>query len=269
MDHRLATLDDVPLLAEMNRQLTEDEQHRNRFRDQEWFAQRMRSFLSGEYQAVLFEWQGRPAAYALYRPDGEESIYLRQIFVARDCRRRGIARQAIAILREHYWPKEKRIAVDVLAGNAAAIALYKAVGFRDYAVQMEMSASGNDSADVRTVGDAVRKAMAQQDGPDENGEASERPSDLIERDPDRPLHTDVLCCRCSYNLRMMPRSGRCPECGTYVQETLHSQIYGDEPPSKGWEVVGLVCQWFTIAILIGSVLAGLCALVWKFVSFWR
>ena len=31
MDCRLAAIDDVPLLARMNRELVEDEQHRNRF----------------------------------------------------------------------------------------------------------------------------------------------------------------------------------------------------------------------------------------------
>jgi len=45
MKYRLATLDDIPILVRMNRQLTEDEQHRNRFKSDEWFKERMETFL--------------------------------------------------------------------------------------------------------------------------------------------------------------------------------------------------------------------------------
>jgi len=45
MKYRLAALDDIPILVKMNRQLTEDEQHRNRFKSDEWFKERMETFL--------------------------------------------------------------------------------------------------------------------------------------------------------------------------------------------------------------------------------
>ena len=100
MKHRIATLDDVPLLARMNRQLVEDEQHRNRSKSDAWLEDRMRRFLSGRYEAVLFEQVGRTVAYALYaqHSDHADTIYLRQIFVDRSCRRRGIGREAMRIL---------------------------------------------------------------------------------------------------------------------------------------------------------------------------
>jgi len=79
INHRLATLTDIPLLAEMNRQLAEDERHRNRFRDIQWLQQRTGTFLTGEYRAVLFERDDQPVAYALFRPDGDDRIYFRQI----------------------------------------------------------------------------------------------------------------------------------------------------------------------------------------------
>ena len=55
MTFRLATLNDCPLLAAMNRQLLEDEGHRNRFMTVLQLEERMRGWLSGEYRAVIFE----------------------------------------------------------------------------------------------------------------------------------------------------------------------------------------------------------------------
>jgi len=49
-----------------------------------------------EYVGVIFEAEGEPAAYALYRED-EHEVYLRQFFVARHCRRQGLGTVAIDI----------------------------------------------------------------------------------------------------------------------------------------------------------------------------
>lgn len=140
MEYRFATIDDVPILSRMNRQLTEDEQHRNRFKSDAWFEERMRGFLTGGYKAVLFEIAGEIVAYALYtdHPDHSDTIYLRQIFVNRSRRRQGIGREAMQILNEKIWPRDKRLTVEVLAGNEAALAFYKAVGFREYSLELEM-----------------------------------------------------------------------------------------------------------------------------------
>jgi len=72
---RPATLDDCPLLAELNHQLIQDEGHRNRMTLPE-LEQRMRCWLAGEYRAVIFEDGGDVVAYALYLEKPEE-IYLR------------------------------------------------------------------------------------------------------------------------------------------------------------------------------------------------
>ena len=83
----------------------------------------------------------RPAlrgdAYALYRETDDE-IYLRQFFVARDRRRAGIGRRAIALLHTCIWPTNKHFTLDVLVGNTAGIAFWRAVGYRDYCLRMEM-----------------------------------------------------------------------------------------------------------------------------------
>jgi ribosomal protein S18 acetylase RimI-like enzyme len=136
---RFATLDDCPLLAWLNQQLLQDEQHRNRFMTLPQLEERMRGFLTGEYRAVVFEEDGEVVAYALYREQADE-IYLRQLFVVRDQRRRGHGRRAMEILRAEIWPKSKRLTVDVLLHNTSAIAFWRAVGYEDYLLGLEIPA---------------------------------------------------------------------------------------------------------------------------------
>ena len=143
MRYRFATLDDVPLLCRMNRQLVSDEGHRSRAQSDAWFEARMRGFLTGDYTAVLFELEGETVAYALYvdHPDHADTIYLRQIWVDRARRREGIGREAMRLLETEIWPPEVRLTVGVLAANRAALAFHKAIGFQDYALELETPAS--------------------------------------------------------------------------------------------------------------------------------
>jgi ribosomal protein S18 acetylase RimI-like enzyme len=147
MRYRFATLDDVPLLTKMNLQLVEDEQHRNRFKSDAWFEERMCGFLTGEYRAVLFERADQVVAYALYRnhPDHGDTIYLRQIFVDRAHRRRGIGKEALRLLREEILPPDKRLTVEVLVGNQAARDFYRVAGFREYSLELEIPAERNSN----------------------------------------------------------------------------------------------------------------------------
>jgi len=132
--YRLATQADVPLLAELNHQLIRDEGHRNPMTVQQ-LAERMSEWLQDESTAVLFE-TNEVVAYALYRTSND-SIYLRQLFVHRAHRRKGIGRQAMDILFREIWPKNERITVEVLTHNLAAISFWHAVGFSDYSIALE------------------------------------------------------------------------------------------------------------------------------------
>ena len=132
--YRIATQSDVPLLAELNHQLIHDEGHRNPMTVPQ-LAERMRDWLAGEYTAILFE-ENEVVAYALYR-DSDDSIYLRQLFVHRAHRRKGIGRRVMEILFQEIWPKEKRVTVEVLTHNSAAINFWHSVGFSDYSLTLE------------------------------------------------------------------------------------------------------------------------------------
>src|SRR5882724_10240086 len=130
MTYRHATVDDCALLAELNHQLIRDEGHRNKMTVPE-LEKRMKGWLAAEYASVIFEEKGEVVAYALYREEPDE-LYLRQLFVARNRRRRGIGRAALEILRSQIWPKYKRLTVSVLVQNTAAVAFWRAVGYQDY-----------------------------------------------------------------------------------------------------------------------------------------
>jgi predicted acetyltransferase len=136
LSFRFATLADCHALAELNHQLIRDEGHRNPMTIPE-LDQRMRSWLGGEYRAVLFEADGGIVAYALFREEPEE-IYLRHLFVVRHKRRQGVGRRAMEILRSQIWPRNKRLTVEVLVANTNAVAFWRAVGYKDHALKLEI-----------------------------------------------------------------------------------------------------------------------------------
>jgi predicted acetyltransferase len=136
LTYRRATLNDCAVLAELNHQLIRDEGHRNPMTVPE-LERRMKSWLASDYAAVFFEQDGVVVAYAVYA-EQPAKIYLRQLFVARDRRRQGVGRQAMEILRSKIWPQDKRLTVEVLVSNTAAAAFWRAVGYRDYSLMLEI-----------------------------------------------------------------------------------------------------------------------------------
>ena len=139
VQYRIATAADAALLAAMNRQLAEDEHHRNAARDLAWFESRMTEWLADNWVAAIFSDGPDPLAYALWR-DQDDGIYLRQFFVQRDRRRRGLGRQALHILLREVWPRDRRLTVEALTANPAAVAFWQAAGFRAYALTLELPA---------------------------------------------------------------------------------------------------------------------------------
>jgi ribosomal protein S18 acetylase RimI-like enzyme len=140
LTHRLATTDDLDLLAEWNHQLIHDEGHRNAMTVAE-LRQRMRDWLAGEYTATLFFDGQQAVAYALYRQTANE-VYLRQFFVRRDCRRRRVGHSAMTTLLDAVWPQHLRRVVEALCHNEPAIALWRSLGYTDYCLTLEIVPGG-------------------------------------------------------------------------------------------------------------------------------
>jgi len=136
MEHRFGTGEDLHLLAEWNHQLIQDEGHRNPVGVPE-LREQMRGWLHGDYRAMLFTKSAEPVAYALYR-EGATEIYLRQLFVRRDRRRGGIGRAAREVLRKEVWPGDKQLTVEVLTANRPAVAFWRAVGYKDTYLTLEI-----------------------------------------------------------------------------------------------------------------------------------
>ena len=138
MKYRIASAADCPMLAAWNKQLIQDEGHRNPMTLAE-LQQRMHTWLtSGEYLVVIFTDKDEAAAYALFRETDDE-ICLRQFFVVRHRRREGIGRRAMQHLFENLWPKTKRWTVSVLVNNLPALAFWRAMGYDDYAMSLEIT----------------------------------------------------------------------------------------------------------------------------------
>jgi GNAT superfamily N-acetyltransferase len=137
MTHREANQADFPLLGALNHQLIRDEGHRNPMNVVELTARMRRWINSGDYTAKLFEENGEVVAYALYREFPEE-IYLRHLFVVRSRRRRAVGRCVMQLLREEIWPRGRRLTVEVLCANAAGVAFWKAMGYQEYSLCLEI-----------------------------------------------------------------------------------------------------------------------------------
>ncbi len=138
---RRATHADATLLAQLNRQLIEDEGNRNPM-DQAALAARFRQRLDDGWAADLIVVEGAVAGYALYRlldePAGP-TVELRQFYIGRAWRRRGVGRRAIALLVAQRWAAASRLKVDVLETNPSGHAFWSALGFLPYARTLEQS----------------------------------------------------------------------------------------------------------------------------------
>jgi GNAT superfamily N-acetyltransferase len=139
---RFASVDDAETLGALNAQLIRDEGHRNSMTVPQ-LVERMAGWLRGEYEAVVVEEGGTVVGYALFRHDADY-VYLRQIFVCNENRRRGIGRSLVQWLVANAWQNVPRVRIDVLVGNDAGRQFWKSIGFRVYCLTMEMEVRTND-----------------------------------------------------------------------------------------------------------------------------
>ncbi len=135
MQYRFTTPEDAALLAPLNQQLIRDVVHRNSL-NLDQLAERMSTWLRGEYRAVVFEEGTPPVGYSLFRRE-PEYVYLRQLFVLPERRRQGIGRNALHWLWCNAWLGAPLLRVDVLVENTAGHEFWRCVGFREYCITME------------------------------------------------------------------------------------------------------------------------------------
>lgn len=136
MEFRYAEENDASFLADINRQLIEDE----------WdgggmslarLEERMRRWITeGDYKGILFLEDGAVVAYSLVSVD-EDSAYVRHFFVLKEHRGKGVGGRAIQTLFAHIIPPTSRVTLDVLAKNVGGHRFWLSQGFHDYAIRME------------------------------------------------------------------------------------------------------------------------------------
>lgn len=131
---RICLDDDLDLLAELNKQLIEDEKHDNKM-DLNQLKERMKAFIHTSYKAYLFEQNGDVKGYALI-DHIRQPLYLRHFFICRHCRRGGYGKEA-------FWQLTKlirtsNIDIEVMHWNEAGRRFWASLGFKERSVYMRL-----------------------------------------------------------------------------------------------------------------------------------
>lgn len=124
--------DDVILLANMNKQLIEDEKHDNSMNIDE-LKERMRGFLSTDFKAYYFKSEGNLVGYALVNIK-QKPLYLRKFYICRNFRRMKYGTEAFKVLLNVLGTEE--IELDVLTWNERGIRFWKSLGFEERTIYM-------------------------------------------------------------------------------------------------------------------------------------
>ena len=131
---RKANPSDVGVLGLLNKRLIEDEQHPHPMTTEE-LTQRMAEWLQAEYTCHLAVAGDAILGYCLFKDDGEH-YYLRQLYLEREHRRKGIATFMLDWMYCHVWT-DKKVRLDVFSHNHDAIAFYQAYGFQTGCLRMQ------------------------------------------------------------------------------------------------------------------------------------
>lgn len=132
VDLSLCTEDDLNILADLNKQLIEDEKSDNKMNIDQ-LKERMRGFLETDYNAYLFKRHNTVVGYTLVKKS-QAPIYLRQFFICREYRKRGYGREAFNKLMELLGTDA--IDIEVLCWNNAGKLFWDSLGFKERSVYM-------------------------------------------------------------------------------------------------------------------------------------
>jgi len=137
---------DLPLLAQMNKRLIEDEGSRNPM-SLDQLADRMRGWLRGGWEVRLLATDAGVAGYAVYQTRHDEYfpdqtlVYLRQFYIEREMRGRGLGTAAFRALAAEYFPPGSTVVIDALASNPRGQEFWRHVGFQPYCTTMHLRTS--------------------------------------------------------------------------------------------------------------------------------
>ena len=132
MEIEKCTIENVSVLAHMNKCLIEDERSSNPMNLSQ-LEERMKGFLEGDYDAYFFMAEDVIVGYALVDRTSDP-LYLRQFYITREQRRKHYGKSAFEALLEYL--ETDRIDLDVLPWNEAGVAFWKSLGFSEQYVAM-------------------------------------------------------------------------------------------------------------------------------------
>lgn len=127
MEIKKCTLEDVPQLAALNKQLIEDEKSNNPMSIEE-LEERMSGFLNSEYEAFFFLIEETVVGYALVKHSCTP-LYLRQFLIAREYRQRHYGTEAFRLLLEYLGVDQMDI--EVLPWNERGMRFWESCGFKE------------------------------------------------------------------------------------------------------------------------------------------
>lgn len=135
MNVKKCELKDAETLAILNKQLIEDEKSDNPMNVKE-LEERMRGFLTSDYQAYFFEVDNNIVGYALVKTTCTP-LYLRQFLIDRKYRKKHYGTDAFHSLLRHLGIDN--IDIEVLSWNEAGKRFWESCGFKEISRYMRYS----------------------------------------------------------------------------------------------------------------------------------
>ena len=139
---RPATIADINTLSNWNKQLIEDEGSRNPMNLQQ-INERMIGFLKSDWRVVIISVDGDETGYTLYKegrddyfPD-QPTVYVRQFFIRRDKRSKGLGEASFNLIAEKHFPKGSDISLEVLESNPRGRRFWEKIGFQTYCTTLK------------------------------------------------------------------------------------------------------------------------------------
>ncbi|MCO6187615.1 GNAT family N-acetyltransferase [Rhizobium sp. L1K21] len=140
---RKHTSEDFPLLARMNRELADDEGHRNPMNVSE-MEERFRKFVGHEGWSVdLFLLDDEIVGYATHKRETDPSnprrqrIFLRQFFIVRHYRRDGMGQAAFNALASARFKAGDHLMLEAIENNPGGRVFWQRLGFTPYSAILE------------------------------------------------------------------------------------------------------------------------------------